>query len=127
MAINCYLLLRHRSKALMTWVEVAPLVLPLLLLLLLLPLVLVARQRWLPGAFSFDDKVVVITGAGRGIGRQLARRILASANGATLVLLDVDAAVLAGARASLANDEPAEVQRRSNRILLFKCDVSDDR
>jgi NAD(P)-dependent dehydrogenase (short-subunit alcohol dehydrogenase family) len=99
----------------------------LLLLLLLLFLLLLATGRRLlcRGPFSLDGKVVVVTGAGRGLGRQLARRVLRVATSSTLVLLDVDAAALADARAALE----AEVRavNRSSRVLTFECDVADDR
>lgn len=96
------------------------LLLPLLLLLLLVAGRLLFRR----GRFSLDGKAVVITGAGRGIGRQLARCVFAAASRTTLVLLDVDAAALSAARASLLND--MRLAHRGNRVLVFECDVSDE-
>lgn len=98
----------------------------LLLLPLLFLLLLGTGGRLLRrGPFSLDGKVVVVTGAGRGLGRQLARRVLQVATGATLVLLDVDAAALKDARAAL--EAESQASKRSNQLLTFECDVADDR
>ena len=61
-------------------------------------------------------KVALVTGAARGIGLATAKRFLAE--GWRVALLDIDAATLKAAVASLANPEPT---------LALVCDVSDAR
>ncbi|TYZ68798.1 hypothetical protein PybrP1_005214 [[Pythium] brassicae (nom. inval.)] len=86
----------------------------LLVALFVLPLLLLysvhsSRRR----AFSLDGRVVLITGAGHGLGRCLARTLAARANLAALVLLDVDTHAL-------------EQLKGDPRVLVAVCDVSDD-
>ena len=64
----------------------------------------------------FADQVVVVTGAGRGLGRGIAQRF--AGEGATVVLLDRDAAVV---------EVAAELDRTSAATLLgLACDVTDE-
>jgi NAD(P)-dependent dehydrogenase (short-subunit alcohol dehydrogenase family) len=62
----------------------------------------------------FRDKVCVITGAGSGMGRELARQL--AAQGAVLALSDIDADGL---------DKTREMISAGNRILVDVMDVSD--
>lgn len=62
---------------------------------------------------SFQDQVVFVTGAGRGIGRQLALDL--AAEGAAVAALDIDPEPLAEVRAALA----------SKRIATAVADVTD--
>jgi Dehydrogenases with different specificities (related to short-chain alcohol dehydrogenases) len=61
------------------------------------------------------DRVAVVTGGGRGLGREIARALLA--NGARVALLGRDAAALADAAAAL---DPS-----GRRVLTAVCDVRD--
>ena len=65
-------------------------------------------------ALQHQDKVALITGAGRGIGLATARRFLAE--GWQVALLDVDGETLKAAAAEL--DQP-------DRTLAVTCDVAD--
>jgi len=65
--------------------------------------------------FSFRDKVVLITGASRGLGLVLARQLLAQ--GARLAICARDAAELERARAELTS--------RGGDVLAVTCDVTD--
>lgn len=60
------------------------------------------------------NKVVVVTGAARGIGLAIARRLLAE--GYRAALLDIDAATLMRAAGALGERE---------RVLALECDVTD--
>lgn len=62
----------------------------------------------------FKDKVCVITGAGSGMGRELARQL--AAQGAVLALSDIDSDGL---------DKTREMISAGNRILVDVMDVSD--
>jgi NADP-dependent 3-hydroxy acid dehydrogenase YdfG len=64
---------------------------------------------------TLDDKVVVITGAGSGIGRALARNL--ARRGSLLALSDVDEAGLA--------ETVAQVERLGARVRSDRLDVSD--
>jgi short-subunit dehydrogenase len=75
-------------------------------------LVVRARRR-----IDFDDKVVVISGASRGLGLELARGF--GAEGANLVLLARDERNLA--------QSADELRRRGVRVTTVVCDVSEDR
>lgn len=66
------------------------------------------------GARDFHDNVVIITGASRGIGAELARQL--SAQGAKLVLGARNTDLLAAVRNSCAN--PSDIR-------VVKCDVND--
>jgi hypothetical protein len=85
---------------------------------------LVARALGVVGGrgFSLDGKVVVITGAASGIGRRLARKVLAEAENVTLALLDVDLGALEKLRVSLLEGGEA-----GKRVFVYGCDVSDHR
>ncbi len=63
---------------------------------------------------SVNSQVVFITGAGHGIGAELARRL--HAKGAKLLLTDLDEAALAGKSAELGGDD---------RVLTVVADVRD--
>ena len=65
---------------------------------------------------DITDKVIAITGAGRGLGRAIALRL--ASQGAILALVDVN-------RADLEVTE-AEVRSRDGRCALFVCNVADE-
>ena len=65
---------------------------------------------------DITDKVIAITGAGRGLGRAIALRL--ASQGAVLALIDVN-------RADLEVTE-AEVRSRDGRCALFVCNVADE-
>ena len=65
--------------------------------------------------FSVEDRVVIITGAGQGIGRELARQFAAA--GAIVCVADIN---LANATAVLG-----EIQRSGGRALALRVDVGD--
>jgi short-subunit dehydrogenase len=76
--------------------------------------VLVARAR---RRIGFDDKIVVISGASRGLGLELARAF--GAEGANLVLLARDERNLA--------QSADELRRRGVRVTTLVCDVGEHR
>ena len=65
---------------------------------------------------DITEKVIAITGAGRGLGRAIALRL--ASQGAVLALIDVN-------RADLEVTE-AEVRSRDGRCALFVCNVADE-
>ena len=65
---------------------------------------------------DITEKVIAITGAGRGLGRAIALRL--ASQGAVLALVDVN-------RADLEVTE-AEVRSRDGRCALFVCNVADE-
>lgn len=65
--------------------------------------------------FSVQDRVVLITGAGQGIGRELARQF--GAAGAIAVIADV--------QIDNANRVRAEIEQRGGRAMAIKADVTD--
>ena len=65
---------------------------------------------------NITEKVIAITGAGRGLGRAIALRL--ASQGAVLALIDVN-------RADLEVTE-AEVRSRDGRCALFVCNVADE-
>jgi 3-oxoacyl-[acyl-carrier protein] reductase len=66
--------------------------------------------------FSVHDRVVVITGAGQGIGRELARQF--GAAGAVAVVADV--------QLDNAEKVKAEIEARGGRAAAIKVDVADE-
>jgi NAD(P)-dependent dehydrogenase (short-subunit alcohol dehydrogenase family) len=64
---------------------------------------------------TFTDRIVVVTGAGSGIGRALA--LAFAAEGAHLVLADLDETAMAGVARSIAD--------RGRQVLLVRADVTD--
>ena len=65
--------------------------------------------------FGVLDRVVLITGAGQGIGRELARQFAAA--GAVAVIADVNQ--------DTANSVKSEVEARGGRAMAIKVDVTD--
>lgn len=65
--------------------------------------------------FSVADRVVLITGAGQGIGRELARQFAAA--GAIAVIADVNLATALAVK--------AEIEAQSGRAMAIKVDVTD--
>ncbi|CEG46610.1 RxLR-like protein [Plasmopara halstedii] len=87
---------------------------------------LVAQAFGLIGrrVFSLDAKVVVITGAGSGIGRKLAQKIFREATDVTLALLDININALQTLEKDLLQSQDGE---KLNKVLIYKCDVADYR
>ena len=69
--------------------------------------------------FTLEGRTALVTGSGRGIGRAIARRLLAS--GANVMLNDIDAAVLHEAETELAPlaEPTAPARIRSHACLLY--------
>lgn len=93
----------------MAWLLLTALVLPLLFLYGVHSLSSLRHRQ-----FSLDGRVVLITGAGHGLGRCLARTLAAHTDLAALVLLDVDANAL------------EQLQHELPGALTVVCDVADD-
>ena len=73
---------------------------------------------------SLDGRVVIVTGAGRGIGR--AHSMFLASEGARLVVNDVGAAVTGdGTDASLADEVVAEIREAGGTAVANHADVSD--
>jgi NAD(P)-dependent dehydrogenase (short-subunit alcohol dehydrogenase family) len=68
---------------------------------------------------GFDDKVVLVTGAGRGIGLGIARRF--SACGATVAITDLDEEMAAAAAATLPNASLGVVADASSQRAMGEC------
>jgi NAD(P)-dependent dehydrogenase (short-subunit alcohol dehydrogenase family) len=66
----------------------------------------------------FDDKVIVVTGAGTGLGQAAARRL--AQEGARLSLVDVNAQALEEARHAILGEAP------NTEILVITADVSSE-
>ncbi|RLN89477.1 hypothetical protein BBJ28_00015111 [Nothophytophthora sp. Chile5] len=71
---------------------------------------------------SLEGKVVVITGAGSGIGRRLAQKLFAETKDVTLALLDIDLTSLKRLQAELLQPQGSD---RPKSVLVFQCDVAD--
>jgi short chain dehydrogenase len=69
--------------------------------------------------FLLDEKVVLITGGARGIGKRLVETIFAETRSGTIVVLDVDDSALTNLQARF----PSSGARR---VLTFVCDVADE-
>lgn len=65
--------------------------------------------------FSVEGRVVLVTGAGQGIGRELARQFAAA--GAIAVIADVNLAS--------ANRVQVEIEQRGGRAMAIRADVAD--
>ncbi|TMW55729.1 hypothetical protein Poli38472_010611 [Pythium oligandrum] len=96
--------------ALVVWIAVA--------------LALQALYRWLVHRpFSLNDKVIVITGAGMGIGRRLAEEIFIHTSNATLVLLDINHDAVLKTKRYL--EGLAATGKKPSTVRVYQCDVSD--
>ena len=65
-------------------------------------------------ALSFEGKTVIVSGAGRGVGRAIANRLVDQ--GAEVMLADSDDAKLQAAR--------GEFDAANGRVARFACDIS---
>jgi rhamnulose-1-phosphate aldolase/alcohol dehydrogenase len=77
-----------------------------------------AKLRRLPPRKSLDGRVALVTGGAGGIGGATARRL--AAEGASIVLLDIDEQALAEARAALARSAT------DDRVRAIACDVTSE-
>ncbi|HEX2342819.1 MAG TPA: bifunctional rhamnulose-1-phosphate aldolase/short-chain dehydrogenase [Vicinamibacterales bacterium] len=77
-----------------------------------------AKLRRLPPRKSLDGRVALVTGGAGGIGGATARRL--AAEGASIVLLDIDEQALADARAALARSAGED------RVRAIQCDVTSE-
>jgi 3-oxoacyl-[acyl-carrier protein] reductase len=86
-----------------------------------------------PERARFVDKVVIVTGAGNGIGREYARAF--AAEGGSVVVADIDdagaaatvAQIVADAAArSRAGADPDEASRGHGRAIGVHCDIADE-
>lgn len=76
------------------------------------------------GGTDLSEKVVVVTGAGRGIGRAIA--ILCAASGAAVVVNDLGGSAHgSGSDATPANEVAAEIEALGGRALANQADVTD--
>ncbi|TDH71518.1 hypothetical protein CCR75_007264 [Bremia lactucae] len=97
--------------------------LELLVLLLVLWLLARAIARRKRRAFSFDNTVVVITGAASGIGRALAHKVFQEALDVTLVLLDIDTKALVSLQATLLESQDATGAKR---VRIYECNKKNE-
>jgi NADP-dependent 3-hydroxy acid dehydrogenase YdfG len=74
--------------------------------------------------FNLDNKVFLITGAGSGIGHQIASNIWKRATNATLVLLDVNHAALSELKHQLEGEQQ---MKSTNKVFIHRCDVSNQK
>ncbi len=70
----------------------------------------------------FDDKVVIVTGAGNGIGREYARAF--AAEGAAVVVADIDDAGTAQTVATIVADDA--VHGSAGRAIGVHCDITSE-
>lgn len=68
-------------------------------------------------------KAALITGAGRGIGRAIAERLVR--DGVSVVLVDLDRALVEQTRREMLAEGPSQSDQPRGRIFAFGCDVTD--